>query len=472
MITWRAGCGGSRTSGSEGGPGKPTSRKVDRAPRPDPYTEHHTREGKVYCAAVLDAYSRRIVGWSIDSWPSAALVTNALFMAIDSRAGAGVEAGTVIHSDHGVQFASWAFTKRAKDSGLVPSMGSIGDCYDNSMIESFWSRMQVELLNRQRWTTRIELANAIFDYIEIWHNRPTAANMAYSAAPPCPTWLRPGRWTWSSVSSGRQRRTGCGVSTPPTSRPGRGWRSPHSSRTCTRVGSWAGARRTGCPPSCRWTPWRWPLTLWVRAGRQRGHPSLGRRVARADSTGRRNTSSWRCQVGRAVGWSVAVAVAVAVAVTGRPSVRSPGRPGAARRDVLSVFWDAVGKGSSTEDAAAVAGVSPAVGARWFRQCGSMRNVPHSPASGRYLSFAEREEIALLRAQGHGGASDCPLPRAIAGDDLAGATQETPAPAAGRWCTGPAPPTGMPNAERRDPRRRSWPTATGFAATSRTVSLAW
>ena len=134
-------------------------------------TEHRTREGKVYCAAVLDTYSRRIVGWSIDSSPSAALVTNALGMAIDSRDGAGVEAGTVIHSDHGVQFASWAFTKRAKDSGLVPSMGSIGDCYDNSMIESFWSRMQVELLDRQRWTTRIELANAMFDYIEIWHNR-------------------------------------------------------------------------------------------------------------------------------------------------------------------------------------------------------------------------------------------------------------------------------------------------------------
>ena len=83
----------------------------------------------MYCSAVLETYSRRIVGWSIDSSPSAALVTNALGMAIDSREGAGLEAGTVIHSDHGVQFASWAFTKRAKDSGLVPSMGSIGDCY-------------------------------------------------------------------------------------------------------------------------------------------------------------------------------------------------------------------------------------------------------------------------------------------------------------------------------------------------------
>lgn len=69
------------------------------------------------------------------------------------------------------QFTSWAFTDRAKRSGLVPSMGSIGDCYDNAMIESFWGRMQTELLNRKRWKTRIELANAIFDYLEIFHNR-------------------------------------------------------------------------------------------------------------------------------------------------------------------------------------------------------------------------------------------------------------------------------------------------------------
>lgn len=131
-------------------------------------TEHHTREGKVYCAVVLDVYSRRVVGWSIDSSPTAALVTNALGMAIDSRR-PGL--GAIIHSDHGVQYGSWAFTKRAKDSGLVPSMGSVGDCYDNAMMESFWSRMQIELLDRHRWRTRIELANAIFDYLEIFHNR-------------------------------------------------------------------------------------------------------------------------------------------------------------------------------------------------------------------------------------------------------------------------------------------------------------
>ena len=81
------------------------------------------------------------------------------------------DAHTVIHSDQSGQFTSWAFTRRSIDSGLLPSMGSIGDCFDNAMIESFWSRMQVELLDRQRWKTRIELANAIFEYLEIFHNR-------------------------------------------------------------------------------------------------------------------------------------------------------------------------------------------------------------------------------------------------------------------------------------------------------------
>ncbi len=109
-----------------------------------------------------------MVGWSIDAGQTATLVTNALGMAIHNRT---PPPGTLIHSDHGVQFTSWAFTQRAKASGLVPSMGSIGDCFDNAVIESFWGRMQTELLNRKRWKTRIELANAIFEYLEIFHNR-------------------------------------------------------------------------------------------------------------------------------------------------------------------------------------------------------------------------------------------------------------------------------------------------------------
>ena len=131
-------------------------------------TEHPTREGKVYCAVVLDTYSRRVVGWSIDSTPTAALVTNALGMAIDARRPAG---STVIHSDQGTQYSSWAFTQRALNAGLLLSMGAVGTCYDNAMMESFWSRVQVELLDRQAWSTRVELASALFEYLEIFHNR-------------------------------------------------------------------------------------------------------------------------------------------------------------------------------------------------------------------------------------------------------------------------------------------------------------
>jgi putative transposase len=117
---------------------------------------------------VLDAYSRWVVGWSIDASPTAALVTNGLGMAIDRRTS---PSGAIIHSDQRVQFASWGLTQRVRDAGLLPSMGSVGDRYDNAMMEACWSRMQVELLDRHRWRTRVELANAIFEYLEVFHNR-------------------------------------------------------------------------------------------------------------------------------------------------------------------------------------------------------------------------------------------------------------------------------------------------------------
>lgn len=135
-----------RRAGVQGITGRPRFRKVDNVATASDrversfgrsranelwvtdITEHRTREGKVYCAVVLDAWSRRVVGWSIDSSPNAALVTNALGMAIEQRQ--PTAGTTVIHSDQGTQFTSWAFTRRAVDSGLLPSMGSKGDCYD------------------------------------------------------------------------------------------------------------------------------------------------------------------------------------------------------------------------------------------------------------------------------------------------------------------------------------------------------
>lgn len=140
-------------------------------------TEHPTREGKIYCCAVLDAFSRMVVGWAIDSSQTALLVTNALGMAVRRRT---PHAEAIIHSDQGVQFASWVFSQKVRDARLAPSMGAIGAPFDNAMVEAFWARMQVELLNRKRWKTRVELATAIHDYIEIFHNtrrRHSALNM-------------------------------------------------------------------------------------------------------------------------------------------------------------------------------------------------------------------------------------------------------------------------------------------------------
>lgn len=97
-------------------------------------TEHPTREGKECCCCVLDVYSRKIVGWAIDTRQTTNLVLNALDMAIEARK----PTDTVIQSDHGTQFTSWAFTSRIRDAGRVGSMGTIGDRYDNAMIESFW----------------------------------------------------------------------------------------------------------------------------------------------------------------------------------------------------------------------------------------------------------------------------------------------------------------------------------------------
>ena len=131
-------------------------------------TEHPTREGKLYCCCVMDTFSRKIVGWSIDSVQNSSLVVNALDMAIKNRR---PTAGGIVHADHGVQFTSWAFGEKIRSAGLMPSFGTVGDGLDNAMIESFWSSMQIELLNRQKWRTRVELANAMFDYIEIFHNR-------------------------------------------------------------------------------------------------------------------------------------------------------------------------------------------------------------------------------------------------------------------------------------------------------------
>jgi len=122
----------------------------------------------------MDTYSRKIVGWSIDNVQNAQLVVNALDMAIKARR----PVTTIVHADHGTQGGfNWSSQHLdrggvdGKVGGLMPSFGSVGDGLDNAMMESFWSSMQIELLNRRKWRTRLELANAMFEYIEIFHNR-------------------------------------------------------------------------------------------------------------------------------------------------------------------------------------------------------------------------------------------------------------------------------------------------------------
>ena len=108
-------------------------------------TEHPTSEGKLYCCVVLDLFSRKVVGWAIDRRCDTALVNDALAKAHTTRY---AQQPTVIHSDHGSQFTSWGFTENVRRLGLVSSMGTVGDCYDNAPMESFWGSMQIELLNR------------------------------------------------------------------------------------------------------------------------------------------------------------------------------------------------------------------------------------------------------------------------------------------------------------------------------------
>ena len=127
-----------------------------------------TQEGWLYLAVVLDAYSRKVVGWAMAEHLRTELVLDALTMALHQRRPA---AGLVHHSDHGCQYTSLAFGQRLQEAGILPSMGSVGDCFDNAVAESFFATLKVELLHRQVWPTRAAARLAIFEYVEVWYNR-------------------------------------------------------------------------------------------------------------------------------------------------------------------------------------------------------------------------------------------------------------------------------------------------------------
>jgi len=131
-------------------------------------TQHKTAEGWLYLAVVIDAYSRKVVGWSMAESVQADIVVKALEMAVWNRQ---PSSGLIHHSDPGSQYTSLAFGQRLENAGSLGSMGAIGGALDNAVAESFFASLQVELLDRQRWETRAQLATAIFEYIEGFFNR-------------------------------------------------------------------------------------------------------------------------------------------------------------------------------------------------------------------------------------------------------------------------------------------------------------
>ena len=160
-----------------------TRRDRDARPAPDLVERNFTAEasdrlwvadityvptwaGFVFLAVVLDAFSRRVVGWAMADHLRTELVLDALNMAIWRRRPIDV----VHHSDQGTQYTSIAFGLRCREAGVRPSMGSVGDAYDNAMCESFFATLECELLDRHRFKNRHEAQLAIFDFIEGWYN--------------------------------------------------------------------------------------------------------------------------------------------------------------------------------------------------------------------------------------------------------------------------------------------------------------
>ncbi len=147
-------------------------RRQFTTPQPDQLwvadiTYVRTGAGWLYLAVVLDVFSRRVVGWAMSALLETTLVLDALNMALWNRRPA---AGIVHHSDRGVQYTSLAYGRRCQEAGVVPSMGSAGDAYDNAIAEAFFATLETELLMRHRFIDRGTARRALFDYIEGWYN--------------------------------------------------------------------------------------------------------------------------------------------------------------------------------------------------------------------------------------------------------------------------------------------------------------
>ena len=162
---------------------KTTRRNVDARPAPDLVERDFTAEGPdqlwvadityiptwagfLYLAVVVDVWSRRVVGWSMATHLRTEIVLDAMNMAVWQRRPERV----IHHSDQGTQYTSIAFGLRCKEVGVQPSMGSVGDCYDNALCESFFASLECELLDQHRFRTQAQAKMAVFDYIEGFYN--------------------------------------------------------------------------------------------------------------------------------------------------------------------------------------------------------------------------------------------------------------------------------------------------------------
>ena len=128
----------------------------------------NTAEGWLYLAAIMDLYSRKIVGWAMGERIDTALILNALSMALLHRK---PPANLLFHSDRGVQYASGDYRRALAQAGFIASMSRKGNCYDNAAMESFWSTLKLELVYRRVFLSRSQARNEIFDYIESFYNR-------------------------------------------------------------------------------------------------------------------------------------------------------------------------------------------------------------------------------------------------------------------------------------------------------------
>jgi putative transposase len=138
-----------------------------------------TAEGWLYLVAVLDVFTRRVVGWAMSAQLDAPLVIAALRMALQRRQ---PRAKLILHSDRGSQFASATYRQLLTQNGLIASMSRPANCYDNAFIESFWSTLKYELVYHQRFATRAAARNAVFDYIETFYNRTRLhSSLAYTS---------------------------------------------------------------------------------------------------------------------------------------------------------------------------------------------------------------------------------------------------------------------------------------------------